>query len=114
MRGRPEVFIVDDDPGARVWNDQGLVVDSNALHYTRAARHPDKTAYPDSFFVEMLEQCATVEQVKEWAQGYDLLFLETQQTPVADRQGNTVVLGLTECIRAGFKVRRLDKWIFDL
>jgi hypothetical protein len=77
-------------------NDQGLVVDSNALHYTRAARHPDKTAYPGSFFVEMLERCATVEQVREWVQGYGLLFLETQQAHVADRQGNAVVLGLDE------------------
>ncbi|MBN1581800.1 MAG: hypothetical protein JXA89_13935 [Anaerolineae bacterium] len=75
-------------------NDQDLVVDSNALHTTRAARHPDKTPYPGSFFVEMLERCATIEQVREWVQGYDLRFLETQQVHVADRQGNAVVLGL--------------------
>jgi hypothetical protein len=77
-------------------NDQGLVVDSNALHYTRAARHPGKEPYPGSFFVEMLERCATVEQVREWVQSYDLLFLETQQAHVADRQGNAVVLGLDD------------------
>jgi len=29
------------------------------------ARHPNKTPYASPFFVEMLEQCATVEQVKE-------------------------------------------------
>jgi len=77
-------------------NDQGLVVDSNALHTTRVARHPDKTRYPGSFFVEMLERCATVEEVREWVQGYDLLFLETQQAHVADRQGNALVLGLDD------------------
>ncbi|MBN1639866.1 MAG: hypothetical protein JXA09_01430, partial [Anaerolineae bacterium] len=77
-------------------NDQGLVVDSNALHTTRAARHLGRTPYRGSFFIEMLERCATVEQVKEWVQGYDLLFLEAQQAHVADRLGNAVVLGLDE------------------
>ena len=77
-------------------NDQGLVVDSNALHFTRIALHPDKERYPGSFFVGMLEACSTVEDVKTWAQGYDLLFLETQQAHVADRFGNAVVLGLDQ------------------
>jgi hypothetical protein len=77
-------------------NDQGLVVDSNTLHTTRAARRPDKTPFPGSFFVEMLERCATVEQAREWVQGYDLLFLETQQTHIADWRGNAIVLGLDE------------------
>jgi hypothetical protein len=44
----------------------------------------------------MLERCATVEQVRQWVQGYDLLFLETQQAHVADRRGNAIVLGLDE------------------
>jgi hypothetical protein len=77
-------------------NDQGLVVDSNALGYQRVAVHPGKETYRGSFFVPMLEECATVEEAVAWAQQYDLPFLETQQAHVADRAGNAVVLGLDD------------------
>jgi len=77
-------------------NDQGLVVDSNALGFQRVAIQRGKETYRGSFFVPMLEECATVEEAVAWAEQYDLLFLETQQTHVADREGKAVVLGLDD------------------
>lgn len=80
-------------------NDQGLVVDSNALGYQRVAVHPAKEMARGSFFVPMLEHCASVEEAVAWAERHNLPFLETQQAHVADREGDAVVLGLDDAGR---------------
>lgn len=75
-------------------NDQGLCLDGTMVRETQIRLDPNKPDYLGTFTLEMLRECATVEEVKTWVRSYDLLMLHWQQVHIADRTGDAVVVGL--------------------
>ncbi|MHA2203979.1 MAG: hypothetical protein ACW991_09855, partial [Candidatus Hodarchaeales archaeon] len=75
-------------------NDQGLCVDMNAI-YPRPPLtvHPGKEYFVGSF-KQILEECSTVEEVREWVKPKDMTFLQTDQAHFADKSGDAAVMGL--------------------
>ncbi len=77
-------------------NDQGLCLDMTAVSLTQIHLDPSKPDYEGSYFIEMLRECATVEETKLWVTSYDLLLLNWQQAHIADSTGDAVVIGLDD------------------
>ena len=75
-------------------NAEGLCIDGTMVDETEVLLDPDKPDCPGSYFIEMLRQCATVPEAKEWLRSYDLPLLNWQQGHIADRNGDVVVVGL--------------------
>jgi len=75
-------------------NSEGLCVDGTMVDETEVLLDPDKPDSPGSYFIDMLKQCATVAEAKEWIRSYDLPLLFWQQGHIADRTGDAVVVGL--------------------
>jgi hypothetical protein len=75
-------------------NAEGLCVDGTMVDETEVHLNPDKPDCPGSYFIDMLRQCATVTEAKDWLRSYDLPLLHWQQGHIADRNGDVVVVGL--------------------
>ena len=76
-------------------NDQGLCFDQNGLPYTTPANHPEREEYSGVISTKMIEDCSSVEEVKEnifnywgWAK------IAEQQMHFADKTGDACVFGL--------------------
>jgi len=77
-------------------NDHGLCLDMTAVSVTQIHLDPNKPDYEGSYFIDMLRECATVEDAKIWVNSYDLLLLNWQQAHIADSTGDAVVIGLDD------------------
>ena len=77
-------------------NDQGLCLDMTAVSETQIQLDPTKPDYEGSYFIDMLRECITVEEAKQWVTSYDLLLLNWQQAHIADNTGDAVVIGLDD------------------
>ena len=77
-------------------NDQGLCLDMTTVSKTQIHLNPTKPDYEGSYFIDMLRECATVEEAKQWVVSYDLLLLNWQQAHIADNTGDAVVIGLDD------------------
>jgi penicillin V acylase-like amidase (Ntn superfamily) len=77
-------------------NDQGLCLDMTAVSETQIQLDPSKPNYEGSYFIDMLRECATVEEAKQWVVSYNLLLLNWQQAHIADSAGDAVVIGLDD------------------
>jgi hypothetical protein len=75
-------------------NAEGLCVDGTMVDETEVLLDPSKPDCPGSYFIDMLRQCATVAEAKDWLRSYDLPLLYWQQGHIADRNGDAVVVGL--------------------
>jgi hypothetical protein len=75
-------------------NAEGLCVDGTMVDETEILLDPSKPDCPGSYFIDMLRQCATVAEAKDWLRSYDLPLLYWQQGHIADRNGDAVVVGL--------------------
>lgn len=75
-------------------NDQGLCFDMNMVSRTQMNADPNKLDFEGAFFLKMLEECATVEDVRNWTQLYNLYLLTWQQVHIADTKGDAMVIGL--------------------
>ncbi len=75
-------------------NSEGLCVDGTMVDETEILLDPNKPDSPGSYFIEMLRECATVAESKEWLRAHDLPLLYWQQGHIADRNGDAVVVGL--------------------
>lgn len=77
-------------------NDQGLVIDMNSVPSYNIKSEPEKKDYMGSFIQHMLEECATIPEVLNWIENYNLIILETNQVHIADKTGDAIVIGLDE------------------
>lgn len=76
-------------------NDQGLCFDQNGLHNTAPAEHPEKEQYKGVISLKMLEDCSSVEEVRESINKYwGWARIENQQMHFADNSGDACVFGL--------------------
>ncbi|MEJ2251294.1 MAG: linear amide C-N hydrolase [Candidatus Lokiarchaeota archaeon] len=75
-------------------NDQGLCFDMTMVDRTPINRDPNKIDLQGAFFLQMLDVCASVEDVKNWTQNYNLHLLTWQQVHIADKNGDAIVIGL--------------------
>ncbi len=75
-------------------NDQGLVIDMNALRSQSMKTDPAKKDYMGSFIQQMLEECDNIIEVIDWIKDYNLFILETNQVHIADKFGNAIVISL--------------------
>lgn len=75
-------------------NDQGLILDMTMVSETEVRIDPEKPTYDGSYFLEMLRECETTDEAKQWIRSYNLLLLNWQQAHIADRNGNAVAIGL--------------------
>lgn len=78
-------------------NDQGLSADENAVPYTPLKKDPNKSNYiRNNFFTRVLEVCATVNEVIDWIDDYNLVQLEMYpcQVHFADKTGDAAVIGI--------------------
>ena len=74
-------------------NDQGLCVDMNAIPSPSLTVHSEKEYFSGSF-KQILEECSTVTEVKEWVKTRDITFLQTEQAHFADKTGDAAVMSL--------------------
>ncbi len=77
-------------------NDKGLCLDMTAVSETQIQLDPNKPDYEGSYFIEMLQECATVDEAKTWVSSFNLLLLNWQQAHIADDTGDAVVIGLDD------------------
>lgn len=75
-------------------NDQGLCFDMTMVRRTELNADPNKIDIKEAFFLKMLEVCATVEDVRNWSQNYNLYLLTWQQVQIADKNGDAIVISL--------------------
>ncbi|MHA2231587.1 MAG: hypothetical protein ACXAB4_03760 [Candidatus Hodarchaeales archaeon] len=77
-------------------NDQGLAIDLNEVPYTPLALDPEREDYQGSLWLKWLDECATVAEVKESLNSFNMLFLEEHpdQIHIADKTGDAMVVGL--------------------
>ncbi len=74
-------------------NDQGLFYDFNALKFARMNPNPEKKKLNIRLMAEIMSGCATVEDVLDLLDLYDLGFWGNYQLHLADRKGNAAVIG---------------------
>ncbi|MFX0072892.1 MAG: carcinine hydrolase/isopenicillin-N N-acyltransferase family protein, partial [Candidatus Hermodarchaeota archaeon] len=78
-------------------NEKGLSADENSLPMIPVERDSHKRDYTkNSFFTKALEKCATVEDVIEYTEKFNLLYLERYpcQTHYADKTGDAAIIGV--------------------
>jgi hypothetical protein len=78
-------------------NAKGLSADENWVPSTPVERDPNKRDYnQNNFFTKALEKCATVEDVLEWVEKYNLITLENYpcQVHFADKTGDAAIIGI--------------------
>jgi hypothetical protein len=73
-------------------NDKGLFFASASTSYLQAQNSSDKPSYSRYLMYKCLEECATVDEVLEIFDQYNLNFLEIMQLLIADSRGNSVVI----------------------
>lgn len=72
-------------------NDQGLCFDANAIPESKMKSHPERLS-TINFARRALQQCATVEEVAQLIELYDLSGLGRAQFLFADRTGNAIIM----------------------
>lgn len=72
-------------------NDQGLCFDANAIPESRMKPHPERVS-TINFGRRALQQCATIEEVAQLIERYDLSHLGRAQFLFADRMGNSIAV----------------------
>ncbi|MBN1273171.1 MAG: linear amide C-N hydrolase [Candidatus Aminicenantes bacterium] len=73
-------------------NDQGLVLDLNAVRPTGWTPDKDKASFRGHFMMYILGTCATVAEAKSFFQKYNIPDLERLRIPIADRTGASMVV----------------------
>ena len=86
------VFGYTDAPFQGGMNDQGLFIDGNALRSTGWKPEEGKPNFNGIVISYLLANCATVADVQAFFQKYNVRALERARFPVADRNGNTMVV----------------------
>jgi len=75
-------------------NDQGLFYDWNALKFSQMKPSPDKKSLKGVRLIpKIMEECATVQDVLDLFDQFDLGFWGNYQLHLADRKGDSVVIG---------------------
>ncbi len=76
-------------------NDRGLFFDANALKYSRMNPHPEKPKFPKDKdpLEQIMETCATVEEVIELFSQYNLEGFDNFQAMFVDKSGDSAVIG---------------------
>ncbi|MFX0072895.1 MAG: carcinine hydrolase/isopenicillin-N N-acyltransferase family protein [Candidatus Hermodarchaeota archaeon] len=80
-------------------NEKGLSADENWVPSTPVDRDSDKRDYnKNNFFTKALEKCATVEDVIEYVEKFNLIYLESYpcQTHYADKTGDAAIIGVAK------------------
>jgi len=86
------VFGYDDAPVQGGMNDQGLLIDANALAPTGWKPDSSKPTYPLNVMMGVLATCATCEDVRALFEKYNVPALGRARFPVADRSGASMVV----------------------
>ncbi len=73
-------------------NDQGLFMDMNAVNPTGWQRDPNKPTFHGDLVEKILTNFATVPEVVEFFQQYNVPDLNILKVPVADAKGDSVVV----------------------
>ena len=73
-------------------NDQGLFMDMNAVNPTGWKRDPSKPTFHGNLVEKILTNFATVPEVEEFFQQYNVPDLNILKVPVADAQGDSIIV----------------------
>jgi hypothetical protein len=73
-------------------NDKGLFFASASTSYLEAQNSSDKPSYSRYLMYKCMEECATVNEVLDIFDQYNLEFLEIMQLLIADSTGNSVII----------------------
>jgi len=73
-------------------NDRGLFIDANAVAPTGWKVDPKKTSISRHMILDILQTCATVNDVRAYFEKYNTSGLGQARFPVADREGRSMVV----------------------
>ena len=80
-------------------NDRGLFFDYFATLPLEVSPSKGKKTYEGNLMNKVLEECATVEEALELIGRYDLQFMKTHQTMIADKTGDSAIIEGDNIIR---------------
>jgi hypothetical protein len=101
------VFGYRDAPIQGGMNDQGLIIDGNALAPTGWAPEEGKPTFRGNAMMVILGTCATIEDARAFFEKYNVPSLERARFPIADRTGASMVV---EYGQGKVQFIKSDKW----